>query len=740
MFNIYATDYAPVDPVTPPCDIKPIFIGYKGENKARCLVFDLTDCVQTFGDGGFVVSFIRQGDEMPYLVTDTDRLDNNAIWIINSTDTAVDGYGMVQLQYIVDNVICKSAQYRTVTFDSNGINGDVPDPYEDLLAQIAAYAAAAEGAATTANAAAETATNAVEAGITAERSQRIAADEGLQNQITELKGLAGAPSMAATAAAMTDSNKVYVYTGNEAGYTAGHWYYYSGTEWVDGGVYQATAVQTDPTLSVAGMAADAAATGDLKSQIYSAFVTESIEDTAIASFDDGADDVPVKDLVVNIQPKQAGTGDPSPSNVRAISGWTGANIYDDPAYGGLIKWQQLCGGTDDNAWSGVTYTNNHDGSVTFNGTATGNNSISLIGAALYASANHVYLGYLGGIDSLPTNARLTMGGLSLVGTSFAGFYKNTPNYARLGFRIDFKTGDVFNNLTFIPQLFDLTDMFGEEVADYVYWLEQSHVDKGVEWFKNIFYKDYYAYSSTSVTTTASAVNGDPYNLYNVSFGSAGTVYGGTLDVTSGMLTVTHGGVNMGSLNWIYYTTVTNPLFRVQIPERLNGEDASGVTGICSVYQFYRNSSLADIGSTMQNLYFGFQGTSKWVNVRDDSYTDVASFKAAVNGQIMSYPLENPISYQLSETEVRTLLANNNIWSDTGSVASLEYRADTKLYLENLTKPDSDMTADSNIASGSYFMVNNTLYLATAAIASGATIVPGTNCTATNLAAALNAIK
>ena len=236
MFNIYATDYAPVDPITPPCDITPIFIGYKGENKARCLIFDLTECVETFGDGGFVISFIRQGDDLPYLVTDTDRLDNNAIWIITDTDTAVDGYGMVQLQYIVDDVVCKSALYRTVTFDSNGITGDVPDPYEDLLAQIAAYAAQAEGAATTATAAAQAASTAVENGITTERSQRIAADEGLNTRINELMGLAGAPSMANSAAAMTDSSKIYVYTGNEAGYLTGHWYYYNGTEWADGGV------------------------------------------------------------------------------------------------------------------------------------------------------------------------------------------------------------------------------------------------------------------------------------------------------------------------------------------------------------------------------------------------------------------------------------------------------------------------------------------------------------------------
>ena len=266
MFTIYASNYAPISPLVPPCDINLIPIGYVGENLARCLVFDLTECVEQFGDGGFTVSFIRQGDEMPYLVTNTDRLDDNAIWNITDTDTAVEGYGLVQLQYIVDDVVCKSALYRTVTFASNGATGDVPDPYEDLLAQIAAYAATAQSAATTATAAANAAATAVENGITTERSQRIAADTDLQTQITSLMGAMGGPLVSDTASGMTDTSKIYVYTGNETGYTFGNWYYYNGAEWASGGVYQASAVETDPSLSVEGMAADAAVVGDLKSQ------------------------------------------------------------------------------------------------------------------------------------------------------------------------------------------------------------------------------------------------------------------------------------------------------------------------------------------------------------------------------------------------------------------------------------------------------------------------------------------
>jgi len=691
MFNIYATDYAPIDPIIPPCDITPIFIGYKGENKARCLIFDLTDCVETFGDGGFVISFIRQGDDLPYLVTDTDRLDNNAIWIITDTDTAVDGYGMVQMQYIVDDVVCKSALYRTVTFDSNSITGDVPDPYEDLLAQIAAYAAQAEGAATTATAAAQTATTAVEEGIKTERSQRIAADEGLNTRINELMGLAGAPSMANSAAAMTDSSKVYVYTGSEAGYLTGHWYYYNGTEWADGGVYQATAVNTDKTLTVEGMAADAAACGDLKRQMYASFVTETITDSAIASFTDGADDVSVKDLVVNITPKQAGSGDPSPSNVRAISGWTGANIY---SRGKNLFYYEHASGTA----NGITFTVNSDKTITMNGTATGTATFLVTMSAETARQ------YAGCILSGNSNGNVQML-LEQVNAPYTRYATDNGSGATI-----LDTIGTNGSVNFILRTFSGTTL------------------------NNVVIKPMIRAASDTDNTY------EPYNadstVYNVSFGSAGTVHGGTLDVTSGMLTVTHGIFQMNSSAWGMLSGTTNKTFFKTISGMANGLTQGEC--YCNKYRYDGIHSIYAV----PNLALSRENNSGTVVlVADNNYTSAADFNASLtDADVIVYPLAQPVSVQLTATDMRSLLGNNNIWSDTGSVASCEYRADTKLYLEKLTNPDNDMTADSNIASGQYFMVNNTLYLATAAIASGATIVPGTNCTETSLAAALNAIN
>lgn len=65
-----------------------------------------------------------------------------------------------------------------------------------------------------------------------------------------------------TAAEMTNTSAIYVYTGTEEGYNAGHLYYWDGTAFVDGGEYNAANVELDATLSVSGKAADAKATGD----------------------------------------------------------------------------------------------------------------------------------------------------------------------------------------------------------------------------------------------------------------------------------------------------------------------------------------------------------------------------------------------------------------------------------------------------------------------------------------------
>lgn len=58
-----------------------------------------------------------------------------------------------------------------------------------------------------------------------------------------------------------------------------------------------------------------------------AYPEETITDVSIASFPDGADDIPVKALTVQIAPVQLGNDDPSPTNVRPIFGVRRLRIY-----------------------------------------------------------------------------------------------------------------------------------------------------------------------------------------------------------------------------------------------------------------------------------------------------------------------------------------------------------------------------------------------------------------------------
>ena len=164
------------------------------------------------------------------------------------------------------------------------------------------------------------------------------------------------------------------------------------------------------------------------------------------------------------------------------------------------------------------------------------------------------------------------------------------------------------------------------------------------------------------------------NVTTISFASAGTVYGGRLDVTSGVLTVDWAGVDMGSINdWgfnstynVFYCYLTSPMKKPGTTNLL----CQQYKPIGTTYQYLQNAQMC--GTT------GGEG----FNVKDDRYSSADTFKTAMNGIYIYYELNTPQTYQLTPTEVKSLLKNNNIWADTGDV-TVEYVADTKTFIENL---------------------------------------------------------
>ena len=176
---------------------------------------------------------------------------------------------------------------------------------------------------------------------------------------------------------------------------------------------------------------------------------------------------------------------------------------------------------------------------------------------------------------------------------------------------------------------------------------------------------------STVTTYAEGTS----TTYPISWQTeAGTVYGGTLDVTTGLLTVTMANVDLGTLTWTE-------------DSGLNAFVSDGLSGVIK-----KPATYYDVANCICENYVVvareyISNKTLIVNVlgrlciRDTAYTDAATFKAAMSGVQLVYELATPQTYQLTPTQVALLLGQNNIWADTGDVQSVQYQADTKRYID-----------------------------------------------------------
>lgn len=245
-------------------------------------------------------------------------------------------------------------------------------------------------------------------------------------------------------------------------------------------------------------------------------------------------------------------------------------------------------------------------------------------------------------------------------------------------------------------------------------------------------------------TVSPTTNAQDGTTYTVTFpNEAGTVYGGTLDVTNGTLTVSWAFMGPEQLSreamlWQMNNNGTN-IFECYTEKILKANGASNIISNC----LKNISSYSDVAGYTIRAYAASNkvaiGVPKSVV---GSQTPVANFRRFLSDNNVSvcYELATPVTYTLTPQQIQLLLGTNNVWADTGD-SIVNYYADTTLYIKKLTgSTEQDMIADSAISSGKYFLVGNRLFLSTTSIAAGAKLTPGTNCTETNLAAALNAIN
>lgn len=178
-----------------------------------------------------------------------------------------------------------------------------------------------------------------------------------------------------------------------------------------------------------------------------------------------------------------------------------------------------------------------------------------------------------------------------------------------------------------------------------------------------------------VSPTADVQDGDTYALSWES--EAGTVYGGTLDVTTGLLTVNRGKkVFDGSENgW-----TINSSYGVAYDIRGIG---SGIDLTQLPVADYLTTLPQGAGSGLAAWQCRYNPSGAYFLARGDAAVtaSVAAWKAylAEHPLTVLFGLSSPFTYQIAPNAVRTLLGVNKIWSDAGEV-SLIYRADVGLYI------------------------------------------------------------
>lgn len=130
---------------------------------------------------------------------------------------------------------------------------------------------------------------------------------------------------------------------------------------------------------------------------------------------------------------------------------------------------------------------------------------------------------------------------------------------------------------------------------------------------------------------------------------------------NGTITRNRAVVDLGTLNWNRTTSYANPVFYASIETKAPAE----IDLMCSRYVFAGNFGGVNSFAMLGDKIIGNNYANTQIYVRDDSYTDVATFKAAMSGVTLEYPLATPTTEQ--GTPFSGASADNFAIDDFGSM-------------------------------------------------------------------------
>jgi len=368
------------------------------------------------------------------------------------------------------------------------------------------------------------------------------------------------------------------------------------------------------------------------------FLQSLIYDTAsgaVATFPDGAHELPCKSVVAQIVPKQSGSGDPSPDNVRPISGWNAVKVARAGA----------------NVWGGLDFAQAIYNSLVAKVIDTNNKTISFL-----PSANP------SGVDDK-----------DCIFTPGVKFKENT----RYTLLLD---GTGITDAGSVNIMFAYTDgTTDRELNRYLtIGANQSAPNKSV---KAVVYRSYSGQTTLNYEKCGifegvlTADQFEPYTGSTYSVNLPQTVYGGQVDVVSGEGKVTYGMVDLGTLTWTN-NRIGSVAFEAYSP--VNYVKPYTVNLISNaLVQKATFSDVAEFSIRMGDTFLA-------IKVPKTVATSGAQVRQWLidNAVTICYELATPTDFTVTPQEVPTLYGSNTVYADSGDV-SVEYPADTKLYINKV---------------------------------------------------------
>lgn len=450
----------------------------------------------------------------------------------------------------------------------------------------------------------------------------------------------------------------------------------------------------DSTLSNSGQAADAKTVGDLFHRMALYFDASGNPVT----FSD-AKAANIQALSVTLTPTQSGSGTPSPTNIRPISGVSSVRVTCHNAPSGTLTITPAQSGSGTPSPSnvrlitpGLSFVRDDNSTLTVyggtldvtTGTLTVTRSLLTFtdGTGWRVSTadngeSFLECPFASNNDQPETMARSNLIVVSshypTVSTLASGKRYGVSGYRRYAY---FFTGDETPNLESFKNWLIARNAAGTpfqmlytRYQPAIYQLTPTETERALAAL---------GYAGNAIVVPLVDSNSDPL-----------TVYGGTLDVTTGTLSVTHSLVRITGQGTTWYKMMASETvfryFRTSADYSFLPMPANDSVLPDIVANMYLPATLNQLYDLLKDN--GIALKTGYVYIRDTSKGNmtIEEFAAEIDAHPVEilYPLASPVTYQLTPRQLATLAGYNAVSTSAGTL-NVTYKADTSLVLGGVT--------------------------------------------------------